>query len=279
MINVVDTVTKKWPRLIPEKTRLNADSGTQPPFFGAKAAKWLLPFCLLFLAGCTVCPPSKDNWSANIEARPDAQPEASEANADDESVTAGIWQWQDGPDTWRYSLREQPKAPAGQWVYEARSVVLQVTTPQQLNLYMGQSHTLTLKVIQLSNPGIISELRQSPFGLSDLMAAKGKELSPSIVREDRLALEPGVTKTLVLDREQGVRYIALVAGYFEMESKKSVRIIPIPSVEARILPCYDPKPWPFGDPPPPKPDDMPARLKLWLDMAPRQIDTLQVQAY
>lgn len=246
--------------------------------WGTKAAKWLMPFCLLFLSACTICPPSNDRWSGDIPAKPEAQ-KLSEDAADDENSKAGIWSWQDGPGRWTYSARKKPAAPGNQWVYEPRSIVLRVNAADQLNLYMGQPHTLSLKVIQLTNPAIVSELRQSPFGLSDLMAAKGKELSASIVREDTLAVAPGSNKTLVLAREQGVRYVALIAGYFEMESKKSVRIIPVPSVQARILPCYDSTPWPFGDPPPPEPDDVPARLKLWLDMAPAEIKTLQVQAY
>ncbi|WP_028304053.1 type VI secretion system lipoprotein TssJ [Oceanospirillum maris] len=241
-----------------------------------KAARWLMPFCLLFLSACTVCPPSTDSWAPSVS----DQPEIQKVDTDDSDDSGqGMWQWQDGAGQWSYTRREKPNAPAGQWVYEPKSIALRVTADGQLNAYMGQPHTLTLKIIQLSNPAIISELRQSPFGLSDLMAAKGKELSSSIIREDSLALGPGVTKTLVLDREQGVRYIALVAGYFEMESKKSVRIIPIPSVSPRILPCYDPKPWPFGEPLPPVPDDVPARLKLWLDMSPTEIKTLQMRAY
>ncbi len=245
--------------------------------WGAKAAKWLMPFCLLFLSACTVCPPSKDSWSGDISAKPETQ--KIEAEDQRENSKEGLWTWQDGAGRWQYSAREKPAAPGNQWVYEPRSIVLRVKAVEQLNLYMGQPHTLSLKVIQLTNPAIVSELRESPFGLSDLMAAKGKELSASIVREDTLAVGPGSTKTLVLAREQGVRYLALVAGYFEMESKKSVRIVPIPSVQARVLPCYDATPWPFGDPPPPAPDDVPARLKLWLDMDPAEIKTLQVQAY
>lgn len=251
-----------------------ADSHSHSGWY-AKAAKWLMPFCLLFLTACTVCPPSKDNWNSDIS----AQPEKQEAVSDDKDAKVGLWEWQDGAGRWQYSAREKPSAPGNQWVYESRSIVVRVKAAEQLNLYMGQPHTLTLKVIQLTNPAIVSELRQSPFGLSDLMATKGKELSSSIVREDTLAISPGSDKTLVLDREQGVRYIALIAGYFEMESDKSVRIIPIPAVQARVLPCYDGTPWPFGDPPPPQPDDQPARLKLWLSMAPGEIKALDVQAY
>lgn len=245
--------------------------------WGSKAAKWLMPFCLLFLSACTVCPPSKDSWGGGIPAKPEKQ--KIEADASEANSKAGLWIWQDGADQWKYSAREKPLAPGNQWVYEPRSILLRVKATDQLNLYMGQPHTLSLKVIQLTNPAIVSELRESPFGLSDLMAAKGKELSASIVREDTLAIDPGSNRTLVLAREQGVRYLALVAGYFEMEGKKSVRIVPIPSVQARILPCYDTTPWPFGDPPPPAPDDVPARLKLWLGMDPTEIKNLQVQAY
>ncbi|SEG12853.1 type VI secretion system lipoprotein TssJ [Oceanospirillum linum] len=247
------------------------------PLLGLKAAKWLMPFCLLFLSACTVCPPSRDNWSGDIPAQPEEQSINIEQASDNSKE--GLWSWQDGPGRWLYSAREKPDAPGNQWVYEPNAIVLRVNAADQLNSYMGQPHTLSLKVIQLTNPAIVSELRQSPFGLSDLMAAKGKDLSANIVREDILVVAPGSTRQLVLDREQGVRYLALVAGYFEMESKKSVRIIPIPSVQARILPCYDTTPWPFGEPPPPQPDDLPARLKLWLDMSSSEIEELQVQAY
>lgn len=272
-----NAVTKKSLTLVSASSSHYAMSSAGFSAWGTKAAKWLMPFCLLFLSACTVCPPSKDSWSGDISPKPEVQ--KTETESSDKNSKEGFWTWQDGAGRWQYSAREKPSAPGVQWVYEPRSIVLRVEAVDRLNLYMGQPHTLSLKVIQLTNPAIVSELRESPFGLSDLMAAKGKELSASIVREDTLAIGPGSSKTLVLAREQGVRYIALVAGYFEMESKKSVRIVPIPSVQARILPCYDATPWPFGDPPPPEPDDVPARLKLWLDMDPAEIKSLQVQAY
>lgn len=251
--------------------------GKIEPVSGVKAAKWLMPFCLLFLSACTICPPSNDNWSGDITADP--EPQVLELDDPDDAGKQGLWTWADGAGSWQYSAREKPEAPALQWVYEPRALAVRIDASDTLNLYRGQSHTLSLKVIQLTNPAVVSELRESPFGLSDLMAAKGKELSASIVREDVLAIEPGQDKAVLLPREQDVRYIAIVAGYFEMESEKSVRIVPIPSVQARVLPCYDATPWPFGDPPPPEPDDVPARLKLWLDLDSAEINQLQIQAY
>lgn len=270
-----DALTKPSERLSQNVEPVRADVFSDSRLWGKKAAKWLTPFCLLFLSACTICPPSTDSWSGDIAPEPQIQ----KAEAEDDDSKAGLWSWSDGAGRWEYSARDKPNAPGLQWVYEPRAIAVRVNAAEQLNLFMGQPHTLSLKVIQLTNPAIVSELRESPFGLSDLMAAKGKELSESIVREDIVAIAPGSSRTLVLPREQDVRYIAFVAGYFEMESKASVRIVPVPSVQARVLPCYDALPWPVGDPPPPEPDDVPARLKIWLDMAPAEIKELKAQAY
>lgn len=241
---------------------------------------------LLVLTGCTVCPPSTDQWTGHIEDQPEKikpkDPRLEEKPAEgeeepkgpievitelleeEEDPTEGVWFWQDGGRQWRFTGQQLPEAPADQWVYEARSLGFRISAGDELNSYKGQPHTLSIKIFQLSDPAIISELRQSPFGLSDLMAQKGSTLSGDIVREDRIDIAPGKTKTLLIDREQGARYVAIVAGFFDMDGKKAVRLMKIPAVKPRILPCYDPLPWPIGAEMPPTPANVPGRLKVWL---------------
>ncbi len=255
---------------------------------------WLKPVVQLMfsavlfaLAGCTVCPPSKDNWSGQIEHEPDQLMVDEAAKSSDDNFFSNIlggkddvedaWYWQDGARKWVYTGRVKPEAQADQWLFESRSLAFHVSASKELNNYLGQPHTLVLKIIQLSDPGIISELRQSPFGLSDLMAVKGQELSGNIVREDRFDIAPGQVKTLLLDREEGVKYLAIVAGFFDMNGKKAVRIMKIPAVHARTLPCYDPLPWPIGEENPPAPPNVPGRLKIWLNIESASITNVEAR--
>lgn len=253
---------------------------------------------LFVLAGCTICPPSTDQWRGQIEEKPEKiklkdprlEPKTeeidekkglvdtiSELMEPDEDPTIGDWYWQDGSREWSYTGQEKPNAPADQWLYEKRSLALRISASDNLNPYLGQPHTVSMKVFQLSDPAIISELRESPYGLADLMAQRGSELSDSILREDRIDIAPGETKSLILDREQGAKYIAVVTGFFEMNGKRAVRLMAIPAVKPRILPCYDPLPWPIGAEMPPTPSNVPGRLKVWLELEQNSVTNVEAR--
>ncbi|WP_234985183.1 type VI secretion lipoprotein TssJ [Oceanospirillum multiglobuliferum] len=270
------------------------------------SARLTMLFVLFVLTGCTVCPPSNDLWSTDIADKP-TQPvsapkekslweklsekkeekseqalNGSEQHTSNSNTSNNdlfdAWIWQDDAEKWLYTGRETPHAPAAQWVYEPKSIVVRLQSDELLNSYLGQPHTIMIKVLQLTDVAAISEFKGSAFGLSDLMSEKATTLSPSILKETRITIGPDQAVSTLIDREQGARYIALVAGYFDSDAKNSVRVMAIPSVKPRILPCYDSAPWPFGDPPPPTPDDVPARLKMWLTLDASAIGGLSVTA-
>lgn len=247
---------------------------------GMWSTRLAILFAVLVLTGCTVCPPSNDMWSTDITDTPVQTVSGSASSSDtaSRSESTSSWEWQDGAEKWHYSGRNTPQAPASQWVYESKSIVLHLRSDTQLNSYLGQPHTLMVKVLQLTDVAVISEFKESAFGLSDLMSDKATTLSSSILKETPIMIGPDQTRRVVIDREQDARYIVLIAGYFDSDAKSSVRIMAIPSVEPRILPCYDSSPWPFRDPPPPTPDDVPARLKMWLTLDASAIGGLSVTA-
>ncbi len=50
----------------------------------------------------------------------------------------------------------------------------------------------------------------------------------------KLIIQPGEDKAIVLDRAQGVRYAAVVAGYYRMQKEGMLRLYDVPVIVKRV---------------------------------------------
>lgn len=232
--------------------------------------RYALPLLLviLLLAGCASAP--VDDWSGHVEPDyPSADPDAK-------------WEWQPARGQWRYLDRERlpPRLPPGSGLYESRALALHLAPSERLNSQSGEARTLVLKIIQMDDPTLLDDYRASAFRLADLMAADTPQLSASFLRENRVILHPGQSRSLTLDRVKGASHLVLLAGYFQMADDTSVRVLPLPGVTGRQVPYQYRKRWwwPFGKDTQP-PSGEAARLKIWLELGEEGIETLRARAY
>ena len=66
----------------------------------------------------------------------------------------------------------------------------------------------------------------SPEGFAELLACG--RFDDSVVTSRRLFSDPGQAQNLSLDREEGVRWIAVIAGYFHGTPAHSARVVAVP---------------------------------------------------
>lgn len=118
--------------------------------------------------------------------------------------------------------------PPPQWTYEKDAVKIEIQADAMLNQDNGKAHTLLLCVYQLRDPNGFNQLSQDRNGLYQLLECKLFDAGVASAR--RLIVNPGETTTLLMDRAENAKYLAVAAGYYTMETERITRLIDIPVV-------------------------------------------------
>jgi type VI secretion system VasD/TssJ family lipoprotein len=118
--------------------------------------------------------------------------------------------------------------PPPQWTYEKDAVKIEIQADPMLNQDNGKAHTLLLCVYQLRDPNGFNQLSQDRNGLYQLLECKLFDAGVASAR--RLIVNPGETTTLLMDRAENAKYLAVAAGYYTMETDRITRHIDIPVV-------------------------------------------------
>lgn len=122
-------------------------------------------------------------------------------------------------------LPEKPDSDVP-WTYEPEGVVLRINAVPGLNEYEGEPSSLMLCVYQLSSREGLDMRLASREGFAELLACK--RFDDSVATAQRLFSDPGQAQNLYLDRQEGVRWIALVAGYYHGTPARSALVVPVP---------------------------------------------------
>lgn len=118
------------------------------------------------------------------------------------------------------------KAPAR--IFWPKGIQIQYTSAVNLNFYENRAHTILLVVYQLNGLNAYNSLIKTPDGLNRLMQAD--RFDPSVVGVDQFFVEPNEKKTLLLDRTENVQYVAVVAGYYDLQPGQVNRTFEIPVI-------------------------------------------------
>lgn len=122
--------------------------------------------------------------------------------------------------------------PVPSWGFEPRAIRLSYTADKLLNRVGDKSHTLLLTVHQMSDPNAFNKLARYEGGVRKLL--EGRSVDPTITAVQRLYIEPGESKTLVLDRAENTKWIGVAAGYYSLDPGKVTKVFEIPySVESK----------------------------------------------
>ncbi len=116
--------------------------------------------------------------------------------------------------------------PAPSWDYGPKGVKITYRSVKLLNAFDDRPHALLMVVYQLSEANQFKKLSQYEDGLRQLLEAKGTD--PTFMAVRRVYVEPGQTKTLVLDRAEKARWVGVVAGYYALEPGKVTALFEIP---------------------------------------------------
>jgi type VI secretion system VasD/TssJ family lipoprotein len=116
--------------------------------------------------------------------------------------------------------------PPPQWTFQRDAIRLHIKADKKLNLDDGESHTLLLCVYQLSDPNTFNQLANDQDGIYKLLDCS--LFGDGAAAAKRVIIQPGQDMVLSLDRAEGARYVAFVAGYSILERERIVKMVQIP---------------------------------------------------
>jgi type VI secretion system VasD/TssJ family lipoprotein len=117
------------------------------------------------------------------------------------------------------------------WVFEDRAIHIHVQSPSDLNAISGRPHSVALGVFQLNDPNTFLGLAETKQGALQLLNAG--RIDETVAQFTRIILQPGEEKVATLPRAQGAKYIALISGYYGLNTELDIKVFDIPIKPAK----------------------------------------------
>ena len=110
--------------------------------------------------------------------------------------------------------------------YALGAIQINYNADNNLNLYEEKPHTLMFMVYQLDGVNGFNNLSKDSDGLYKLL--KGERFDATVMGVSRYFIEPGETKSLMVDRMENVKWVGVVAGYYNLAPGLTTRLYELP---------------------------------------------------
>ncbi|AJX34515.1 type VI secretion system lipoprotein TssJ [Burkholderia oklahomensis] len=120
---------------------------------------------------------------------------------------------------------EQARADV-RWDYMPDALRIDIDASPRLNEYLNAPHTLLLTIFQTADAQAFRNLADDPDRLRATLAAGGT--ATGVIQTTRYVVSPGARVALSIDRAQQARYIGIVAGYYDADGPRSMRLYDVP---------------------------------------------------
>ncbi len=129
------------------------------------------------------------------------------------------------------------------WAYQAKGIQLELIAAEDINAFFNQPHTLVLGVLQMEDSKPFMQLLSDSKKITAMLA--NGDPGKDFLHLDRYIVSPGKRDILDIDRVQGARYVAVMAGYYNFDPSGAVRLFRIPlniKSEGMLTTTYTAKP-------------------------------------
>ena len=117
------------------------------------------------------------------------------------------------------------------WVFEDRAIHIHARSPSDLNAISGRPHSVALGVFQLNDPNTFLGLTETKEGALQLL--NSGRIDDTIAQFTRIIIQPGEEKIATLPRAQGAKYIALISGYYGLNTELDIKVFNVPIKAAK----------------------------------------------
>lgn len=114
--------------------------------------------------------------------------------------------------------------------YKENAIQLRIDADRMLNRYGGEAHSLHLCMYQLRNPNEFNRLSSNEDGLYQLLDVNCGFTDGSVANATPITVQPGERETYIYSRAEEARYVGFVAGYYNLEKERIVRLERVPVV-------------------------------------------------
>jgi hypothetical protein len=96
----------------------------------------------------------------------------------------------------------------------------------RLNVYRGVPHALVLCAYQLTDANAFNQLLEEKDGMAKLLSCT--RFDPTVNYAKKMIAQPGQDIYEAMEKAEGSRQVAVIAGYYEFQKKQAVKVIPLP---------------------------------------------------
>lgn len=118
--------------------------------------------------------------------------------------------------------------PPPNWTFEKAAITIKLKADPKLNFDEGVPHTLVVCLYQLKDPNTFNQLSEDTDGIYKLLECS--LFDGSVATAKQIILRPGKDQSIKLDRAEGAKFVAAVAGYYTLEKDRMIRLYDIPVV-------------------------------------------------
>ena len=118
------------------------------------------------------------------------------------------------------------QAPPTNWTYERDAIAVNFEADPNLNYDEGEPHTLMVCLYQLKDPNAFYQHSDDSDGIFKLLECG--LFDSAVATAKRIIIRPGKKASITLDRAEGAKYVAAVAGYYVLEKERMTRLYKIP---------------------------------------------------
>lgn len=116
---------------------------------------------------------------------------------------------------------KQPNTP-----FSPAAIRLNITADPEMNSWNHHANSCTLLIVQSEKVSSLNALISDQVLLRTLFSGSGA--MNDILRVDHYAAMPAQQTTLHIDRNENVRYVAIIAGYYPFPKKQDIALYAIP---------------------------------------------------
>jgi len=109
------------------------------------------------------------------------------------------------------------------------AIVIDYESSPELNVYNEQPHVIPLVVYQLSDINSFNTLKKDKAGIIKLLEAE--KFDKSVTSVHKYFVSPAQHFDFLVDRASGTKWVALVAGYYEMQPAQSTLEYQVPEYD------------------------------------------------
>ncbi|HEE9632354.1 TPA: type VI secretion lipoprotein TssJ [Escherichia coli] len=110
--------------------------------------------------------------------------------------------------------------------FGAGMITFQISPDTQLNSLNEISNSCALLFLQSSEKKTLQDLMNNPVLIKQFFSGSGK--ADGILKVDKYIAMPGQDITLHIDRNEGAKYVGVIAGYYPFPGKQHMLLLDIP---------------------------------------------------